>query len=121
MATLHYALDQTFFAARCSCSVAKTSLGPGQCHVRSLDDGDVSDGSDEDDEAEREAFNKAVTDIFNRLAKEADKGPRGGGDVRRADFESLQVLCLPSMLWSLLLLGLRRKRSQAVLCCTAHC
>ena len=52
------------------------------------------DGSDDDDDetTEAEAFNKAVKDVVERLLKEGGiSGGGGQGDVKMADFESLQV------------------------------
>lgn len=52
--------------------------------------GDDADGSSDDDEDD-EAFDKAVTNIVHRVLREENKRVRGGGDVQRAAFESLQV------------------------------
>lgn len=56
--------------------------------------GGSPDGSDDDDEeaAEAEAFNKAVKDVVERVLQEGGiSGGSGQGDVKMADFESLQV------------------------------
>lgn len=73
---------------------------------------DGSDGlgagdSDEDDEDKRAAFERAVTEVVNRVTQDAEKnmGDRGGG-VQNAAFESLQVrtlffrtVCTMHVLW----------------------
>lgn len=48
--------------------------------------------SDEEEEEERAAFERAVTEVANKVMQDAEKkmGSRGGG-VQNAAFESLQV------------------------------
>lgn len=73
---------------RCCCSYVFRCSGGGAVGGDEVGEGD----SDEEDEEETAAFERAVTEVLNRVMQDADKKPGGrGGGVQSAAFESLQV------------------------------